>query len=534
MASNYIEIPGSYRDAPSGPAPIAAVHAINPAEQIEISVYVKSRDGDPDALLKQGPIAAGKATQASGLQSARAQVDYASEFAKITQFARENGLSVVKEDPARRLVKLAGPADKLESAFRTKLHYYNDGDAAFRARTGTLSAPAEVVGSIEAVLGLDTRPVAKPKLKRHIDPHAITGHLPNDVAKLYRFPVTATSGAGQCIAIIELGGGFRDTDNQMAFKAMNLPTPLVTAISVSGGSNQPGKNPNADGEVALDIQVAGAVAPGASIAVYFAPNTTQGFVDAISRAVTDQKNRPSVISISWGSPESNWTEQGRAAMNSALRDAAQRGVTVLAAAGDNLATDGVDDGRAHTDFPSSDPFVLACGGTVIDVAGGKIVGEAVWNHGGQGTGGGISDEFAVPGYQSKAKIPVSVNPDHRVGRGVPDMAANADPQSGYRVVVGGNGTTIGGTSAVAPLLAGLIALVNESCGRAVGFIHPQIYGAPEAFRQIVQGNNKVGGLGYTTAGADWNACTGLGVPNGDSFLALFKQTPAMSEAEPVA
>src|SRR5262249_27877492 len=162
-----------------------------------------------------------------------------------------------KQDPARRLVKLSGPIDKLEAAFRTKLHYYNDGKQAFRARSGSLSAPADVVNSIEAVLGLDTRPIAKPKLQPHVDPHTIAGHLPNEVANLYAFPATTRQGAGQCIALIELGGGFRDSDNQKAFEAMKLKTPTVTAISVSGGLNQPGKDPNADGEVALDIQVAG-------------------------------------------------------------------------------------------------------------------------------------------------------------------------------------------------------------------------------------------------------------------------------------
>ncbi|TYL98191.1 S8/S53 family peptidase [Bradyrhizobium rifense] len=529
MPNEYMEIPGSYREPPAGPAPIAAVRAVNPAEQIEVSVYVKDRDEDP--LLAQGPIAAGQAASAPSVRQA-SQVDYSADFARITKFASENGLSVVKQDPSRRLVKLAGPADKLEAAFRTKLHYYNDGAAAFRARTGALSAPADVVGSIEAVLGLDTRPIAKPKLKRHIDPHAINGHLPTEIAKLYGFP-TGT-GAGQCIAIIELGGGFRDADNQMAFASMGLQTPVVTAISVSGGSNRPGIDLNADGEVALDIQVAGAVASGASIAVYFAPNTTQGFVDAITRAVNDQQSRPSVISISWGSSESNWTAQGLAAMNSALKDAAQRGVTVLAAAGDNLATDGVGDGRAHVDFPASNPYVLGCGGTLIDVQGGTIAKESVWNHGGQGTGGGISDKYPVPGYQSEANIPRSVNSDHRVGRGVPDMAADADPRSGYRVVVGGSGTTIGGTSAVAPLFAGLIALVNESAGRSVGFIHPNIYGAPQAFRQTKTGNNKDGGVGYATMGAAWNACTGLGAPDGAAFVNLFKPATAVAAAPPRA
>jgi kumamolisin len=520
MPNDYMEIPGSYREPPAGPAPIAAVRAVNPAEQIEVSVYVKDNDQDQDPLLKQGPIAAGQAASARTVSQA-SQADYSDAFARITKFASENGLSVVKQDPSRRLVKLAGPADKLEAAFRTKLHYYNDGAAAFRARSGSLSAPADMVDSIEAVLGLDTRPIAKPKLKRHIDPHAIGGHLPNQIAGFYGFPTS--KGEGQCIAIIELGGGFRDSDNKLAFAAMGLQTPVVSAISVSGGSNQPGIDPNSDGEVALDIQVAGGVAPGASIAVYFAPNTTQGFVDAITRAVTDQQNRPSVISISWGSSESNWTPQGLAAMNSALRDAAKRGVTVLAAAGDNLATDGVQDGRAHVDFPASNPYVIACGGTLIDVKAGKIAQETVWNQDGQGTGGGISDTYPVPGYQSKAKIPPSANPDHRIGRGSPDMAADADPRSGYRVVVGGSGTAIGGTSAVAPLFAGLIALVNERCGRAVGFIHPNIYGAPQVFNQITKGNNRNNaGIGYDTAGKDWNACTGLGAPNGEAFVKLFE------------
>jgi kumamolisin len=196
--------------------------------------------------------------------------------------------------------------------------------------------------------------------------------------------------------------------------------------------------------------------------VYFAPNTVQGFVDAVTRAVHDQQNRPSVISIRWGTAELNWTDQGLAAMNTAFKDAAQLNVTVLAASGDDLATDGESDGRAHTDFPSSSRFVIGCGGTVIDTNGGSITSEKVWNHNGSGTGGGISDKFDLPGYQAKANIPKSVN-DEKVRRGVPDIAGDADPASGFSVVVGGIGGTIGGTSAVAPLFAGFFALINEAC-----------------------------------------------------------------------
>ena len=525
MPTNYVEIPGSHRDAPADAQQIAAAaHAGGSTEPIEISIYLKPREADP--LLQQEPItaqAAAAAGQGHALPrdvSAQRATTYADEFAKIAAFANETGLSIVNQDPARRLVKLSGPVDKIESAFRTKLHYYHDGKQAFRARSGSLSAPADVVDSIEAVLGLDTRPIAKPRLQHHFNPHAAGGHLPNEVAKLYAFPSTPNHGGGQCIAIIELGGGFRNSDNQKAFKAMNLTTPKVTAISVSGGSNQPGKDPDSDGEVALDIQVTGGAAPGAAIAVYFAPNTVQGFVDAITRAVHDQQNRPSVISISWGSAESQWTGQGRAAMTSALRDAALMGVSVLAAAGDDLASDGVKDGRAHTDFPASSPYTIGCGGTVIATAAGHIASEEVWNHGDSGTGGGVSDVYPLPAYQSKAGVPKSVN-DGKIRRGVPDLAGDADPDSGYRVVVGGVGGIIGGTSAVAPLLAGLFALINEACGRHVGFIHPILYGNPTACRSITKGDNKIGGLGYA-AGPGWNACTGLGVPDGEALLKVFK------------
>lgn len=522
LSKKYIELPGSERMSPRA---ATAVHEVTPTENIEVSVYLKDGSNE-DLLAIPAQSADAKPTKAKAAVSRQEVMvsrasSLAKSMAKVVEFANENGLSVVKQDPARRLVKLAGPAPKLEAAFRTKLHYFHDGDKSFRARAGSLSAPEDVIAVVEAVLGLDTRPLAKPKLSFHSHPHSISGHLPNEIAKLYDFPLTAGMGAGQCIAIIELGGGFRAQDNVLAFNAMGLAPPTIIPISVSGGINQPGADPNADGEVALDIQVVGGAAPGATIAVYFAPNTTQGFVDAITRAVHDQNNRPSVISISWGSAESRWTSQARRAMDSACADAVRLGVTVLAASGDDLATDGIDDGRAHVDFPASSPFVVGCGGTRVDVTQSKIVGEMAWNTGGSGTGGGISDFFALPAYQSAANIPRSVNGQH-IGRGVPDVAGDGDPNSGYQIVVNSVGGTIGGTSAVAPLWAGLIALINEACGHPVGFVHPLLYGNPKAFRDITQGNNKNGGgVGYV-AGSGWDACTGLGAPVGSKILQLFK------------
>ena len=261
---------------------------------------------------------------------------------------------------------------------------------------------------------------------------------------------------------------------------MGLTPPKVTAVPVSGGANTPGKDTDADGEVALDIQVSGAGAPGAALAVYFAANTDQGFVDAISQAAHDETNKPSVLSISWGSAESEWTQQSITAMTSAFQDAADLGVSVFAASGDGLAPDGVTDGKAHVDFPASSPLVVGCGGTHIKASAEKITDESVWNSDGGGTGGGISDLFDVPTYQDGVTLPASVN-GGRKGRGVPDVAGDADPNSGYRVVVDGQAQVIGGTSAVAPLWAGLFALINQASGRPSGQPHATLYANPTPF-----------------------------------------------------
>jgi kumamolisin len=264
--------------------------------------------------------------------------------------------------------------------------------------------------------------------------------------------------------------------------------------------------------------VAGGAAPGARLAVYFAPNTDAGFVDAITKAVHDSTNRPSVLSISWGSAESNWTNQAIQTMNTALQDASALKVSVFSASGDNLSTDGVADGRAHVDFPASSPWAMGCGGTSITVRGTAIDRETVWNDGDSGTGGGISDLFAIPAFQQGANLPPSAN-DGKIRRGVPDVAGDAAPGTGYRIVVNGKTQVVGGTSAVAPLWAGLAALINEAAATPVGFLLPFLYSNPALLRQITQGNNIPSGssIGYE-AGAGWNACTGLGVPNGQSLF----------------
>jgi kumamolisin len=377
------------------------------------------------------------------------------------------------------------------------------------------------------VLGLDARPQAKVRLRRHVEgvsPKAAgdTSYTASAVAKLYSFP-TAGTGLGQTVAIIELGGGYRASDLSAYFSKLKIsPAPSVTAVGVDGARNLPVGNPNsADGEVLLDIEVVGAVAPKAKIAVYFGPNTDQGFLDAITTAIHDNVRKPSVVSISWGGAESTWTAQALTSYDQAFQDAALLGVSVCCASGDDGSTDNVTDGASHVDFPASSPNVLACGGTRLESTAGKITKEVVWNHGaGSGaSGGGVSDHFPLPSYQSAAKVPVSVNPPHFKGRGVPDISGDADPATGYQIHVDGRDAVFGGTSAVAPLWAALIAILNQQLGKPVGFLNTALYSkGASGLRDIISGTN-----GAFSAGAGWDACTGLGSPSGTALLAALKK-----------
>jgi len=434
----------------------------------------------------------------------------------VRAFAKEFGLTVEKDTPKpeRRTLKLTGTVAAMQQAFAVSLTQKTLDGIVYRVREGSIRLPAGLIGAVEAVLGLDNRPQAKPHF-RVLPKAADTSYTPVQVAQLYQFPPGATA-AGQTIGIIELGGGYRKADLTAYFKSLGQKAPKVTAVSVDKGKNSPSNANGADGEVMLDIEVSAAVAPGAKVVVYFAPNTDQGFIDAVSTAVHDTAHNPSVISISWGGPESSWTAQAMSALDAACQSAAVLGITITVAAGDNGSSDGASGN--NVDFPASSPHVLGCGGTTLIGSGSTITSEVVWNElaNNEGaTGGGVSNVFPLPSWQANSNVPApSVSGG---GRGVPDVAGDADPVTGYQVRVDGQSLVIGGTSAVAPLWAGLIALNNQQNGKSAGFIQPQIYAAKasSAFNDIVSGNN-----GAFSAGAGWDACTGLGSPIGVNLIAL--------------
>jgi kumamolisin len=434
---------------------------------------------------------------------------------KVKEFAKENDLTVTEVSPERRTVKLEGSAANMARAFEVTLARYQHEGHEYRARSGGIKLPAELAGSVEAVLGLDNRPQAKAHFRVHGSHSpkpsaAAVSYTPRQVAALYQFPLDVT-GAGETIGILELGGGFKPADLKSYFAGLGVAEPTVVAVLVDKAKNKPTNANSADGEVLLDIEVSGGIAPGAKIAVYFAPNTSQGFQDALTTAIHDATNKPSVISISWGGAESTWTAQSMTAFDSAAQDAAALGITVCAASGDNGSGDGVTDGANHVDFPASSPHILACGGTSLQSANGAITSETVWNDGttGGAGGGGFSVQFPLPTWQSADKITGG-------GRGVPDVSGDADPETGYKILVDSESLVIGGTSAVAPLWSGLIALLNQKLKKPVGFLQPTLYGlamTAGAFHDITSGSN-----GAFSAGPGWDAASGLGSPSGANLL----------------
>ena len=538
--NSFVPLPGSERQPVTGAQPGAELDA---STQIEVTLVTRRRERLPAEVVT------GPETLSRDELAARHGTD-PSDLALIREVLGRFGLTVTGADGGARRVTVTGPVSAFSQAFGATLrrvsapHPTASGPVQHRYRVGGLHVPAELDGVVLAVLGLDDRPQASPQIRRASGVAAAaaamaapTSYTPAQVARAYNFPAS-TDGTGHTIAIIELGGGFAATELNSYFSGLGITAPSVTAVGVDGGSNVAEQDPHgADGEVLLDIEVAGAAAPGASQVVYFAPNSDRGFVDAVTTAVHASPT-PTVVSISWGQSEDSWTGQARAALDSAFTDAAALGVTVTAAAGDNGSGDRVSDGRSHADFPASSPHALACGGTSlrVDTATGAVSAETVWNDGAQGgaTGGGVSDAFGLPGWQASAGVPGQAGTG-RAGRGVPDVAGNADPRTGYRVRVDGQDTVVGGTSAVAPLWAALICRLAQTTGRSFGLMQPLLYAGVSAgttaagFRDITQGNN-----GAYTAGPGWDACTGLGVPDGAALAARLGSKSAAASAEAVA
>ena len=346
-------IPGSVKVQASVRPPISDSKELGDSDRNELvmlTVRVRPRGPRDDLIRTVKTLASQSPRQRQYLsreQHAALHGANPADLDAVKTFASKHGLSVTDSSIARRTVHLLGTADAVQQAFGVKLKTYRHKDLTYRGHAEQATVPAELGPVVEAIVGFDTRPHARPHFriaetngKGAAAPHAASSSFnPNDLATIYDFP--AGDGTGQVVGIIELhephGSGFRMQELQKYFSGLGLSAPEIVTVSVDGGRNQPGTDPSdpqcADGEVMLDIEVVGAIAPKAKLIVYFAPNTGQGFMDVINHAVHDSDHNPTVISMSWGGaedPNDPTTDQ----INQILQDASSLGVTFCVASGD--------------------------------------------------------------------------------------------------------------------------------------------------------------------------------------------------------
>jgi kumamolisin len=546
MTRPYTVVAGSQRVVMRG---ARATGPSNPHITLEVTLKVRRKEKLP--ALNARPA---KAMTRGELASRYGAADQDIE-AVVKTFAGF-GLKPVATSAATRSVRLSGTVQQMEQAFQVKLFDYafapGSDELPYRGRVGGVQVPAAVKDIVTGVFGLDNRRVAR-RRRRHPpvgggSAHALAApptswYLPAELAQHYNFP--PGDGSGQTVAVFEFAGGYFASDLNAFCQQAGVAMPTVQAVSVDGTSTT--AHDGTEGETMLDVEVIAGVCPKAKIVAYFAQFTEQGWVAALDALTQDQANDPGVVSISWGSPEDDaqtWTTQAIDHINDAFHEAAMLGITICIAGGDDGSSDGVTDGLAHPDFPSTSPFVLTVGGTTIPQAGGTGP-DIVWFEGtgvrdqnfkDGSTGGGVSEHFSRPAWQQDINIK-SINPGGFVGRIYPDLAANADWfASPYLLIVNGQSQPNGGTSAASPLVASLFTLINaqRGPGNRVGYVTPVLYqtigtGATAATvgalgcTDVVTGNNNTAHVGGYSAGPGYDAVSGWGTPNGVNLAAALAQ-----------
>ena len=596
MAERMVSLKGS--------VPVNKHHRIGPVDPksyIEVTVRLRRKTEEGLPTLKEFI----KGERAHGITRRILAQRYGSDARDaeaVRSWARSKRLSVTRTDLGMRQVHLIGSADAMAKAFGVDLAMYQHRRTRtrFRCPTCDISIPASLKGVIVSVFGLNDMPVvvrdsaiAKVSHPAHLaaaDPKTVfpASFYPNEVADLYNFP--DTKGANQRVAVLEFGGGFDPAVLSSYFKKnIKLPAePTVNPIFILNTQMQL-DDANTTGEVYLDVEIIGAMAPQATIDVYFAPWSGAGYLNAITQAIHNDDY--AAISISYaldedlrGTPDDPGWPGLNHAVDEAFRDAAAIGVPVFISTGDRGS--GSDQAKlgqrpitiqtpvAHAGFPASSPYATAVGGTLLYPKEKQYDKEVVWNELGPSrrgqfqdptgatksgtyflgwaTGGGVSDRYRVPSYQSSAGIkPKSANTGNKPGRGIPDVAGNAGISTGYLVNhPTDSGMTImplGGTSAAAPMWAALMARIREALEQSFNgkvpsyFFNDFVYavGKSGAFREVVggrtftidakgalkpgnfipTGNNRSSTVQGYNASVGYDQCTGWGSPNGKVLLA---------------
>lgn len=530
MAETHTQVKGSER------VPLPGAHAIGEAhaeEWVEVTVKVRRKaelpsvDDRPKEAISRDALAAYGASQ--------------TDIDKVAKTFTDLGLEVLHTDANTRTVELAGTVTAMNAAFGVKLMRFSSDQGEYRGRVGSVHVPGSVSDLVDGVFGLDNRRVVKRRghatsamAAASTKAKSRAWFFPAELASIYNFP--KGDGTGQVIGLLEFDGGFFQADLDSFCKAASVAVPNVVPISVDGTPTNVLNE--AAIEVMLDVEVVAGACPKATIPVYFSSFTEKGWLNAIDAAVQDKTHNPTVLSVSWGNSEDGawWTSAAITQVNETLKEAALIGMTVCVASGDDGSSDGVTDGHAHADFPSSSPYVLAVGGTTLRKKG-AAYNETAWKDGdglradkGGSSGGGVSVAFPVPGWQAAVAVK-SVNPGGKTGRCIPDVSADASGHTGYYMVIAGKPIHEGGTSASSPLWAALIARMNAElpAGKKVGYVTPLLYKSSggstvgaAGCKDITVGNNITATAGGYTSGAGYDAVTGWGSPNGVNLLNALK------------
>lgn len=532
-AQPRVELANSQHQLPHGSR---ATRRTNPHKWIELTLGVKRRQDLP-SLADLDTLLPGERRYMTRDELAERYGSDPAAVQTIRDYAKAHDLVVTRDEPASARLGIGGTAANLSALFGVTLFDYANAElGAFHARTGPIELPAPLAEAVTGVFGFNNHRILR-RRRQHQQAALQAADLatasrpwfvPTELAAIYDFP--AADASKHCIGLLEFGGGVETGDVTAYFAKIGVPAPDVTIIALDGVSTNPEADPDSTGEVMLDIDIAGALGGGAKLAVYFSTFDEKGLIDALSAVVNDKTNDPGVVSISWGWDENQpfnhgilWSPAAIDHVNHGFLATAHLGITVCVSTGDDGSEAQVKDGRAHVNFPATSPHVLAVGGTTLHArqtsAGERAVTEVVWNDGaGSGGGGGVSDITPVPAWQ-KGIVPPSINPRHFAGRAIPDVAANADPNTGYVVMSGGKLQIVGGTSAAAPLWASLITRINAlhtiRCGNFNVLLYSK-FGPAKVLRDITSGNNDTDGLldGQFAARPGWDACTGWGVPDG--------------------
>lgn len=552
MALPRIELHGEVPRPLRGSIPRAT--APDPQERIRVTVVLRSRAGDLAGAVAD--LAHRRPHERPVLSLEEFEERFGSsreDLEKVQAFAADHGLEVVDASAVRSVVELAGTLEAFARAFGVRFQAFHSPLRPYRTHDGPVLIPPELKGIVEHVIGLDDRPLLNPAAAAGGTAASGVTRLvyndPRDLAAYYDFPAGAT-GAGQTVAILQFGGGYNQSDLEAYFQLRGIPSPEIALVEMEGQTNQPASaqvmqscaaylglldssyaGPD-DAEVykantaafwatlecTMDPEILGTVVPGARLVTYMAPDTPKGKYDAFSQAIFDPTYAPSVINCSWGSAEDDTPQSSMISLDQLFQKAALKGVTICASAGDFGTSQ-----PSH--FPATSPHALACGGSSVDDS---LTRETSWYEViSNGTlsvtmagGGGYSQFFEIPSWQTAMP--------GQTGRGYPDVAAKSDVMTGYDVLVTGLDLPMGGTSAAAPMWAGLVIAINEKLGHPTGYLTALLYSADfaKALKAITESG---GGTCQPTAG--WNPCTGLGSPIGTALLAALSAESQAGRSE---